>query len=81
MSTQQKSAGILGRAEYKGGNILSYPFIAVGIFLLANAAVVSGLLLIGGGLIIMPRVKRHFLNIPSIVGWGLVIAGISALPA
>lgn len=79
-TTEQKSVGILGRAKYKSGNILSYPLIAFGIYLLANAAIMPGLLLTAGGLVLMPRVSRYLWDVPNIAGWALVIAAVYSLP-
>lgn len=79
-TTEQNAVGLIGRAKYRSGNIISYPFIAFGIFLLANAAFIPGLLLTAGGLVLMPRVARYLWDVPNIAGWALVIAAVLALP-
>lgn len=49
MNKRSSDMGIIDTAEYKSGNILSFAIVTMGVYLLANTVVVSGLLILGGG--------------------------------
>ena len=72
--------GIIGAAKYKSGNIYSYAIVTIGVYLLANAVFLSGLLFVAGGLTLMPRFRLYVFRPPAIAGWALVIAAFLTLP-
>lgn len=78
--TADPPVGIIGSAKYKGGNITSWAILVLGTFLLLNGAVFAGVLWLAGGLITMPRFARYVIQIPTVVGYALVVIGFVSLP-
>lgn len=83
-ATQQNgtadSMGFVDAAKYKSGNIYSYAIVTIGVYLLANAVLLSGSLFVAGGLVLMPRFRRAVYQPPAILGWALVLAAFVTLP-
>lgn len=65
-------------AERKSGSILAYAVAVIAIYLIANAAFISGALFLTGSLVIMPR-SPLLTKVPTIVGWILVAIGFTTL--
>lgn len=79
-NTDAPTVATMSKARYTTGNIWSWIIICVGFACFAMGLPITGILLLAGGVVLMPRSRKYGINcgptMTRFIGYGLIAAGL-----